>query len=84
MFLWLHRRFGGDLSKRPLLIWSGYLPLLGMLIWANFEYWPDFLPSRVYPGFPHGMELFIAPLFFAPIAMAVCIFAAWLLGRSQA
>jgi hypothetical protein len=39
------------------------------LIWANASYWPMFLPGASYPGWPHGLEMIIAPLFFAPVAM---------------
>ncbi len=67
--LWAHRRFGGDQSFRPALLMGGFIPIILILLWANIEYWPDFLPSRVYPGFPHGLELMLAPIFFAPVGM---------------
>lgn len=38
---------------------------------VNWGFWQVFLPSRVYPGFPHGLEFIIGPLFFTPIAMVL-------------
>lgn len=77
--LWLHRRFGGDAALQPWLVASGATPILLVLIWANFEFWPDFLPGRIYPGFPHGLELAIGPVIFAPVAMIVGLLMGWLL-----
>jgi hypothetical protein len=82
--LWCHRRFGGSEDLRPVLLWTGFLPIFLVMVWVNFEYWPDFLPGRVYPGFPHGLEFVIGPLFFAPAGMAVCMFVAWLAARKSA
>lgn len=56
--------------------WGGLVGILLVLAWANFEVWPLFLPGRGYPGWPHGIELVIAPLFFAPVVMAVSAVAA--------
>jgi len=81
--LWLHKRFGGNQGARSLMKLGGLVLVYAVLIWANFEYWPDFLPSRVYPGFPHGLELVIGPLFFAPVAAGVGLFAGWLVGREK-
>lgn len=50
---------------------GGLVAIVAVLAWANFEFWPKFLPSRVYPGFPHGLELVMGPVIFAPIAMAL-------------
>lgn len=81
LVLWLHKRFGGSASLRPVLAWSGFTGISLITLWINFEYWPAYLPGRVYPGFPHGLEFVIGPLFFAPIAMAVCMLVAWLAAR---
>lgn len=54
-----------------------------VMLWANLEYWPNFLPGVPYPGFPHGLELVIAPLFFAPVAMALGAVAGWATGRQR-
>lgn len=50
---------------------GGGIGIASMLLWANMEYWPNFLPGRDYPGFPHGLEIVIGSLFFAPVAMLV-------------
>jgi len=49
--------------------WFGLTPSIVLLVWANAEVWPSFLPGRPFPGFPHGIELIIVPLFFVPAAM---------------
>ena len=76
---------GARLSRRRGWVrpaaWSGLAAILAVLGWANFEFWPDFLPERVYPGFPHGLELVIAPVFFAPVAAAMAVFMAVMLSR---
>lgn len=51
--------------------WAGMIPSLLLLVWANLEVWPLHLPGRTFPGFPHGLELVIVPLFFVPAAMVV-------------
>ncbi len=51
--------------------WAGVIPSLLLLVWANLEVWPLYLPGRAFPGFPHGLELVIVPLFFVPVAMVV-------------
>jgi hypothetical protein len=83
LVLWLYKRFGGAAELRPVLSWSGFLGILLVTLWVNFEFWPDYLPSRVYPGFPHGLEFVIGPLFFAPAAMVMCMLVAWLVYRKS-
>lgn len=51
--------------------WYGLVPGLLLLVWANVTVWPLYLPGRAFPGFPHGMELVIVPLFFMPVALVV-------------
>jgi hypothetical protein len=53
----------------PLASWFGLAPSLALLLWANLEVWPLHLPGRTFPGFPHGLELVIVPLFFVPVAL---------------
>jgi hypothetical protein len=69
--LWLGHRSGRDASSVRIAGWGGLIAILLVIAWANIEAWSGFLPSRVYQGFPHGLELVIGPLFFAPIAMLV-------------
>jgi hypothetical protein len=71
VLLRLVRRFDTENSWRRAAGWGGLIAILLILVWANFEAWPNFLPGRAFPGWPHGMELVIAPLFFAPVAMLV-------------
>ena len=67
----LLRRFDPGDAWRRAAGWGGLAAILLVLIWANLEAWPAFLPGRPFPGFPHGLELVIAPLFFAPVAMVL-------------
>ncbi len=50
---------------------GGLVAIVAVLVWANLEFWPEFLPSRVYPGFPHGLELVMGPVIVAPVGMAL-------------
>lgn len=75
--LWLHRRFGGEERARRAMAWGGLAAILGVLAWVNFQFWPLFLPERTYPGFPHGLEFVIGPLFFAPVAALFGVAIGW-------
>ena len=69
--LWLARRLRWlRLANVPAAL-SGMLPVLLVLVWTNVEFWPIFLPERVYPGFPHGLEFVLGPGFYGPAAMAL-------------
>ena len=68
--LWAYSRWRSA-ARLPEFAFAGLLPILVVLTWANLEFWPDFLPDRVYPGFPHGLELVLGPLFYAPVAMLI-------------
>lgn len=76
LLLWLHARLGGAARQRAVLALAGYAPIAGVLIWANAEYWPDYLPERVQPSFPHGLELVIGPAIIAPAGMLLGLLAA--------
>lgn len=67
--LWVGRRLGRDGPRLRAAGWGALGAILLVLLWANAQFWPLFLPDRVYPGFPHGLELVIGPVFFAPAAM---------------
>jgi hypothetical protein len=69
--LWLGHRSRRDSSSVRIAGWGGLIAILLVIVWANVEAWSGFLPSQIYPGFPHGLELVIGPLIFAPIAMLV-------------
>jgi hypothetical protein len=53
--LWLARRAGRGVHSLRSAGWGGLTALLLTLVWANWQVWSLFLPSRVYPGFPHGL-----------------------------
>lgn len=76
------RRFGGDSAVAPASV-GGTTAILLTLLWAHASYWPSFLPHRVAPMWPHGLELVIGPLFFAPVMAVVGLLIGWLVGRSN-
>ena len=78
----LGRRKVND-KLRGLLSFVGASSIFICMFWVNLIYWPNFLPGRPNPGFPHGLELVIVPIFFAPIAMFVSVFIAWLVKRAN-
>jgi hypothetical protein len=64
-------------ERRPLYAVSGAVPILLVTAFVNYEFWSRYLPSRAFLGFPHGMELVIGPLFFAPIGVVIALAVAW-------
>jgi hypothetical protein len=81
--LWIHRKRGGDQVTRRWMAGGGLIPILLVIIWVNFDYWPAFLPSKTYPGFPHGLEFVIGPGLFAPILMLPGIALGWWAARNR-
>ena len=75
------RRLAARPPPMTAIAWGGLLPIIAMLVWGHLQYWPLYLPERVAPGFPHGLELVIVPVVFAPVAMIVGVIAAWLIAR---
>lgn len=73
----LLRRFDPERDRSRAAAWAGLFVIQVIVAWAGFEFWPNFLPDLVYPGFPHGLELVIGPLIFAPIALIVVGPVAW-------
>lgn len=73
--LWLHRELGGPAPRRAALALGGYVPIAAVLLWANIAYWPDYLPDRVQPSFPHGLELVAGPGLLAPVGMLLGVLA---------
>ncbi len=78
---WLVGRFVPRAPPRSALAFGGLLPILAVSLWAHLKFWPLFLPARTYPGFPHGLELIIGPLIFAPILMLGGLLVAGLVTR---
>jgi hypothetical protein len=81
--LWVARRIDVARGSRPALALWGLVPILAVLVWVNFQFWPIFLPSRTYPGFPHGLEFVIGPGLFAPVGMLVGLVAGWMALRPR-
>lgn len=65
----------------PRAAWMGLVPALLLLLWANATVWPLYLPGRAFPGWPHGIELVIVPLFFVPVALLVGLAVGAIVGR---
>ncbi len=82
--MWLHSRFGGSRETRNVMAWTGLLSVVLVLVWVNLQFWPIFLPHRVYPGFPHGLEFIIGPGLFAPVALLIGMGLGWWFGRKAA
>lgn len=64
-------------DRRPLYAVSGAVPIVLVTAFVNYEFWSRYLPSRAFLGFPHGIELVIGPLFFAPIGVVIALLVAW-------
>ncbi len=62
---------------------GGLAPQLALQIWTNVGFWSIYLPTRSYPGYPHGLEFVIVPLFYTPVAMALGLFIAHIALRRQ-
>ena len=77
----LFRRFVSADPVRSMAFGGGPVVAL-LLLWAHGSYWPSFLPERVAPMWPHGIEFVIVPLFFAPVGAIVGMLAGWLVHRS--
>lgn len=80
--VWIIGRFTSMKASRRSLAMGGGVAILLVMIWVNFEFWPTFLPDRVAPGFPHGLEFVIGPIYFAPVAMLVGVGLAAFVNRS--
>lgn len=83
LVLWIGAKRGADPGRLRTMGWCGLATLLLMLVWAHASVWGPFLPDRQPLGFPHGLELVIVPLFFAPPAVLVAALVGWLVsGRT--
>lgn len=82
LVLLIYRRWRGIAGSWQ-LAFAGSLVIIVLLLWANASFWPLYLPGRSYPGWPHGLEMVIVPLFFAPIGMLVAVAIAVLLQGRQ-
>lgn len=80
---WLARKRDPINAWRHRAAWTGLGMVLCVLLWANLSAWPLYMPGRQYPGFPHGLELIIGPLFFAPVAALVGWFMGAFIGSTK-
>ena len=79
----LVRRFSpGTLLSRLAL--GGGLCIVATMVWAHWTYWRLFLPERVAPMWPHGLELLIGPVFFAPVLALGGLVIGWISERTAA
>jgi len=67
----------------PTVAWTGLIPIILLELWAHWEVWTLYLPSRATLSFPHGLELVIVPLFFAPVGVVVGVGLGLWLERSK-
>lgn len=81
--LGLARKRGLGAQRWAMLFVAGLLPVLAVELWAQFSFWRLFLPERKAPGFPHGLELALGPLLYAPVAMLICVVVAALSSRGN-
>lgn len=81
--LWIHRWKKGAATVERAMAIGGLVAILLVLLWVNFQFWPLFLPDRVYPGFPHGLEFIIGPGIFAPVAMIIGMAIGWIATRTK-
>ena len=80
LVLAIYRRWRGTAGSKMVAAF-GILVIVVLLIWANASFWPLFLPGRSYPGWPHGLEMVIVPIFFAPVGMLVAVAIAMIFQR---
>jgi len=76
------RHFGKGLRVERMAIGGGVF-ILATMVWAHATYWPLFLPERVAPMWPHGLELLIGPVFFAPVMALVGLLLGWVAERAS-
>lgn len=76
------KRFAGPDHLRGIATGAGTIIAL-LLVWSHWTFWPGFLPDRVYPGWPHGIEFVIVPLFFAPVGALFGGIAGFFVSRSN-
>lgn len=81
LVLFIMRRRHVPSPTRQRMAWTGLATIAAVLIWVNLQFWPLFLPDRVYPGFPHGLEFIIGPFLFAPGLMLVTLASTWMINR---
>ena len=81
LILWLGRRFGKFVDSAGAAAFGGSFGILLVTIFVNLQYWPRFLPSLTFPGWPHGIEFLLGPLIASPVAMLIGMFIGALAAR---
>jgi hypothetical protein len=77
-------RFTPRAGWGPAAAWGGLVPIAVLELWAHLEVWSTYFPSRSMPGFPHGLELVIVPIFFAPVGVVFGVLLGLRFGRPRA
>jgi hypothetical protein len=83
LFLGIVRRVTRSSAGLTAYAVGGAIPIIVVIAFVNLEFWPAFLPARVFLGFPHGLEFVIGPLFFAPVGIGVGFLAVWISRRRR-
>ena len=73
LVLYIARRRGLRGPRHSLLLGLGVAPVLVIELWAQLSYWPLYLPEQEAPGFPHGLELMLGPVVYAPVVMLIAV-----------
>lgn len=84
LLLLILRKWDRSGERRRVVGWVGVSLIGAVIAWSNFQFWPRFLPSRESLMWPHGLELVIGPLFFAPVVALVGCLLTWFLTRGRA
>ena len=67
----------------PFGSWCGLVPSLALILWANLQVWPSRLPGMTPPGWPHGLELVIVPIFWVPVSLVAGTVVGALVARTR-
>lgn len=84
LLLLILRRWDRTGERRRVVGWVGVFLIGAVIAWANFQFWPKFLPEREFMMWPHGLELVLGPMFFAPVVALVGCLVTWFGTRGRA
>ena len=76
----LDRLFYIECSKKTMFLTALFVMVV-IIFWSSMDYWRTYLPDRKFMSWPHGLELVIGPLFFAPVGMVLGVLAGWFIAR---
>ncbi|MEM7193611.1 MAG: hypothetical protein AAF402_01585 [Pseudomonadota bacterium] len=81
LVMWVVGKFVRSVHYRRSMFFGGVTAIVLIIVWANTTHWRSYLPDKQFLSWPHGIELVIGPLIFAPIAMLLGVLAGWLTSR---